>query len=484
MGLLLTGASGSGKTTLVGLLALQLLRLGYPAVCLDPTGTLSEALLSLLLRSLQHVPLDEHAAIWRRIRYIDVGNPDVITPFPIYYRREGETLREVAERFIDTLRLANPNLVKQASVTWPSLRRVGINTGMVLASLGFQLTEAEDLLFNTLDWEKSGLLQEAINRNPEAAPAVRYFRESYLPLSRSAKNQLTSAFLDHVFTFALDPKLQLLFGASTPGLDLDAGEEDGEFVILDCKHVTDPEARRFVLLWIFQYLFPHIKARGRRQHPLGLLIDEFAELAQPVTDGVNPLAVRFDEFIQRYMRNHRIFFACAFQSINQIDHQLRNTVLSLGNMVVGHTGTMEEARVLADVLFRKDPMRIKNVTHAWGRHETPPWYSWRLSTRAIETGEYFPLEAIPHYMSLDEQHEEAAIRISRLGLFHFLCRPALREGEVSEAVIPISIERIVRDKKPGSMSLQIRNWSSGYAPVWQHAPAFPRRPSGKSRKHG
>jgi hypothetical protein len=27
---------------------------------------------------------------------------------------------------------------------------------------------------------------------------------------------------------------------------------------------------------------------------------------------VNPLAVRFDEFLQRYMRNNRIFFSCAF----------------------------------------------------------------------------------------------------------------------------------------------------------------------------
>jgi hypothetical protein len=134
---------------------------------------------------LQGMPPGLHRRFWKRLRVVDVGNPDDVTPFPIYYRTGSETLREVAERFIDTLRLAYPNLVKQASVTFPSLRRVGINTGMLLASLGYQLTEAEDLLFDTVEWEKSGRFAEAIRRNPEAQPAVTYFQERYLPLSRS-----------------------------------------------------------------------------------------------------------------------------------------------------------------------------------------------------------------------------------------------------------------------------------------------------------
>jgi hypothetical protein len=292
MGLLNIGARGSGKTTLQALIALQQLRKGRAQVIIDPLGTLSEALLWLLLRSLQHDPWEKHAAICQKIRYIDVGNTESVTPFPIYYHRGSETLREVAERFIDTLRLANPALIKNAPISWPSLRKVGINTGMVLAALGYQLTEAEDLLFHITEWERSGRFDEAIRRNPEAAPAVAYFREQYLPLSRSEKSRETSSFLDHVFTFALDPKLQLLFSARSPGLHWEDVEEKRQTVILDFRHVSDPEARRFALLWIFQNLYEHIKVRGRRHNTLGLIIDEFAELTQQVTDGVNPLALR------------------------------------------------------------------------------------------------------------------------------------------------------------------------------------------------
>jgi hypothetical protein len=154
MGLLNVGARGSGKTTLLALIALQHVRKGNVQVIIDPLGTLSVALLFLLLRSLQHVPQADHAEIWQRLSYIDVGNPESVTPFPIYYRRGAETLREVAERFIDTLRLANPALIKNAPISWPSLRKVGINTDMVLSALGYQLTEAEDLLIHTGEWEK------------------------------------------------------------------------------------------------------------------------------------------------------------------------------------------------------------------------------------------------------------------------------------------------------------------------------------------
>jgi DNA helicase HerA-like ATPase len=92
MGLLNIGSRGSGKTTLMALLALQQLRKGKPQVIIDPLGTLTDALLFFLLRSLQRVPPEKHPKIWRKLRYIDVGSTDVVTPFPIYTRRNGESL--------------------------------------------------------------------------------------------------------------------------------------------------------------------------------------------------------------------------------------------------------------------------------------------------------------------------------------------------------------------------------------------------------
>jgi hypothetical protein len=457
MGLLNIGARGSGKTTLLALLALQQLRKGRAQVIIDPLGTLSEALLHLVLRSLQRVPLEKHAAVWQKVRYIDIGNKDVVTPFPIYVQREGESLWETSDRLLNVLELSHPNLLTQSSITWPRARRVASNAGAVLASVGFQLTEVEDLLFNTLEWEKAGRFKQAL-KHPEAAPAVSYFREQYLPLTRAEKHNLTGTFLDHVFRFSRIPSLRLLFGSSTQGIDWEEVEQQQQTVILDFKGIRDPAAKRFALLWIFNNLYEHMKQRGRRETSLGLLIDEFAALTQKVTADENPLAVLLDEFMQQYMRNHRIFFSCAFQSLNQIDEQLRNTVLSLGTLVVGRLATMEEARLLADVLFQKDPFRVKHYRKVWGKDDPPPLIPGmfryqeeilRNRRQANPTYPYYVLDHEPEHMPLPEQLELAAQELRNLGVFHFLCRPALREGEVSQAVIPISIAGIVRDRKTG-----------------------------------
>src|ERR671919_2124202 len=55
----------------------------------------------------------------------------------------------------------------------------------------------------------------------------------------------------------------------------------------------------------------------------------------------------------------------------------------------------------------------------------------------------------PEFMSLEDQLEEAANLIAELGRFRFLCRPALREGEVSQSVIPVTIEHVDRDEWTG-----------------------------------
>jgi hypothetical protein len=120
------------------------------------------------------------------LRYIEVGG-DAVIPFPIYYQRHGESLWEAGQRLITVLERSNPQLVTGSALTWPAARRLAVNTGMLLTALGYQLTKVEDLLFNTLEWEKTGKFQEAMNRNPQAGEAVSYFRNYYLPLPRSEK---------------------------------------------------------------------------------------------------------------------------------------------------------------------------------------------------------------------------------------------------------------------------------------------------------
>jgi hypothetical protein len=154
---------------------------------------------------------------------------------------------------------------------------------------------------------------------------------------------------------------------------------------------------------------------------------------------VNPLATLLDEFINQYMRNNNIFLTVAHQSLFQIDEQLRNTLLSLGNYVIGRAATMTEARILADTLFPTNPYHVKHIRNVWASNQQP---------RTRETM-HFVIDHEPEFMRLEEQQELYAQQIKQLRLFEFLLRPAEREGQVSQPVIPITIANFVRDKATG-----------------------------------
>jgi hypothetical protein len=54
-------------------------------------------------------------------------------------------------------------------------------------------------------------------------------------------------------------------------------------------------------------------------------------------------------------------------------------------------------------------------------------------------------------MSLDDQREEAANRLTDLGLFEFMLRPSLQEGEVSSEVYKVNLAGMVQDKTTGEL---------------------------------
>jgi DNA-binding Lrp family transcriptional regulator len=137
----------------------------------------------------------------------------------------------------------------------------------------------------------------------------------------------------------------------------------------------------------------------------------------------------FDEFLQQYMRNSNIWLTIAHQSIQQLDEQLRNTVLSLGNYLFGQVPTMEAARILADAVFFRDPYRVKYWRPVYGR--------------ILPRGADIPEE--PEFMPLEEQRELFAQQLRKLPAQQFLLRPAEREGVISTAVYPISIRGVDLD---------------------------------------
>jgi hypothetical protein len=450
MGTTVLGAPGAGKTILLAEHACLNVLKRRPQVLFDPIGTLTPALLFRMSSHLRRYPSPVlHKRYWDRLRVVAVAEGKV--GFPIYFRTGTErSVQEVAERLLTVIKLATPALVNAPISGWPALRRIGLHAGTVLASLGEKLDKAEDLLFNTPEWERSGKFQEALTRCPEAHPSVSFFRQRYRTMSPPDKSRLTTSFLDAIAPLTGDPLLQKVFAASTPGIDWQEVEQKGQTVILDFRNVLHDETKRFALLWVFLTLYEFLKRRGRKSFPFVVAIDEFAALTQKVTDGVNPLAVLMSELLTQYCRNHQIWFTCAFQSLYQLDEQLRKTAMNVGNLVVGRTGTMEEARELANLLANKDPFLVKHYREKW---EDEKHYVWvkhsRGYTRETKTQTVLKEREPTAYLTLQDQQELYAQKIAHLRLFEFLIRPALREGEVAAEAKPISIAKYAQNPATG-----------------------------------
>jgi hypothetical protein len=338
-------------------IAMQDYLAGFPQVIFDPVCATIDNFLDKVTRFLQHIPASERNLFWNRIVYVDMSGKDgVVVPFPLYYRLGTErSLLEIAERYLQTIIKSNPDLFHAQVLGWPPLHRIGVYTGMVLAALGYQITEASDLLARSEQWESRFTDAEA--RFPEARPAVAFFRNEYIPMRPTDRARLTTPFLDKIFAFPLDPTLRAMFGTTEPGINWNDVVQGKQTILLDFRHEQDEEMRRFKMLWAFSYLYEWIKTRGRQDdNPFGVIFDEFAHMTQKVASGTNPLAQELDEFINVYIRQHTIWFSAAHQELYQIDEQLRNTLLSLGTYILGGTSSMESARELADALFSRDSL--------------------------------------------------------------------------------------------------------------------------------
>jgi hypothetical protein len=443
MGIYILGSRGSGKSRLSGrILAWQDYRAEIPLVVIDPLGGTIDNFLDKLFRFLQYVHPAKHAHYWSRIRYVDMSGKDgVITPFPLYYKLGNErSLREVAERYLQVILKSNPSLLNAQVQGWPPLHHIGVQTGMILAALGYQITEAADLLRNPEQWQSR--FTQAEQRYPEVGPAVAFFRDEYIPMREADRRRLSNPFMDKIFPFSLDPHLKAMFGSNTPGINWQEVERERQTVLIDFRSELDPEMRRFKLLWVFSSLYEHIKLRGRSPRPLAVLIDEISALTRKIISGENPLAHELDEFINQYMRGHNVWLSCVHQELHQIDEQLRNTLLSLGTYIIGGSSSMDSARLLADALFLRDPNRVKHWRNVW-------MSGGSLHGRPLDP---YVVDHEPEFMSLDEQKELFAQQVKKLGLFQFLLRPALGEGSIGSAVTQINIHNYDRDPITGQLA--------------------------------
>jgi hypothetical protein len=422
MGIALRGGKGSGKSTLMGMLAwLDFVR-GVPLVVIDPVGTVIDSLLYRICR----LPREYQNQLWPRVLYADMsGNYGFVVPFPMYYRLENESLYSISQRYPDAIRRVDPWLNTASIQGFNSLWKIATYTGMALAALDCQITEAEDLLRNPQDWLPH--MAQAVIEHPELRSAVDFLQE-YSQWGLQPRTSRTEAFRTKIAPFNLDPALRAMHGSHTPGVQWNEVVQNAHAVLLDFRHLRDHETRRFELIWSLHYFLDYLRHRGAgRQHPshkpIALYIDELASLFHMQSIEVSPLREDLDELINMRMRSHMIWLCVAYQEAYQLDERTQKTLLTLGTQILGSTSDMDSALATAKQFFPVDPYEVKRYERVYGSMFGMPTV---LDQRPIE-------------FTVEEQHLLASYKVKEQPAFHFLVRPAQGEGDVTGEVLPVTI---------------------------------------------
>ena len=144
MGIHIPGEIGAGKSRMMGrLIAYTDFLTGHPLLMIDPRGSMIDNFLDRLM----YLPKEEQLAIRDRLLYVDMsGTSGYVAQFPLLYRLPGNTLYDVAMRFLEVCRRLDPEMERAPSTGWAPFKMIGSNIGMVLHALGKTIADAPSLL--------------------------------------------------------------------------------------------------------------------------------------------------------------------------------------------------------------------------------------------------------------------------------------------------------------------------------------------------
>ncbi len=422
MGIHIMAGKGSGKSRLMGRIITWLDFLeGVPQVVLDPVGGTIDNFLDKLVR----LPEYYQRRLWPRVIYVDMsGRSGSVVPMPLYYRLGNESLSEIAGRYLQAVRRIDPYLQTASIEGWNPLWRIGIYTGMVLAALNCQISEAESLLNHPEAWIRR--IERAARHFPELAPAAAFFAGEYDSWEPNRRDRQTSSFRNKVTLFSLDPAMKAMFGAAKPGIDWKEAEERRYTVLLDFRHEYELERRRFKMYWAFSHFLEYIKHRGPgRNRGFGFTIDEIAPLMNLESMGNSLFASDLDEFINVIARNYMVWPTIAHQEMWQVDQRSQKTLMTMGTQILGVTSDPESAVVQARQFFRYDPYQLKKIERVW--MSDPIGGPFVVDSRTVE-------------FTPEEQTTMDSQKLMDLGRFQFLVRPAPGEGDVTGRLVAVSID--------------------------------------------
>lgn len=415
-GIAIHAGSGSGKSILLGrILCFQDLLRGVPQVILDPLGPLVDAFLT----GIGLAPLDHRRELLSRVVYLDMASGSV--RFPLLARLPGERLVDAADRVLEAFRKLDPHLQSASIQGYNAMVRVGQPTLMALCALGLPVSEAETLLRRPEKWMER--LTDASAHNPELRPVVAFFADEYLPLKSSDRLAAASTFMTKLATFSFDPDMRSMFACADGGIDLAEVVSRRQTVLVDFRGETNEGRRRFKTRWVYEWFMAYVKHRGPGRHrPLGLVIDELAELSSQTALDVDLFTRDVELAVNMFARNYSVWLTFAHQEMYQLPAATQKTILTMGTQGLGVTADSEAAKYLAEQFFPIDPYTVKRYENVYG---STPGGSYVIDHRIVD-------------MPLEEQVLLAAKHLLGLQPFQFLVKRRNQPG-----LTPVSIRRLI-----------------------------------------
>jgi len=426
----LMAEAGAGKSRWLGrCLTWQLLLYGIPTVVIDPTGGVVDNFFDKLSR----LPREVQQSLWKRVVYADMsGKGGYVPAFPLYYRlSEDDSLYDIAQRYVEVVERLDPYLKTASVMGLNAIINLGTWSGILLASLGYQITEAEDLIRHPKRWE--GRFERALSLSPEVKPAVEFFRDLE-GLQDNVRARRSESFLTKIQPFSADPTTRAIFGASEPSISWDQVVKQRQVVLLDFRHEQNATRKRFKLLWCFRFLVDYLKHRGvaGRRQPVAFLIDEITQLLG-FGQEQSVMAEDIEELVSVVARNYGVYLTIAHQNLPQLNSiRIQKCLMAMGTQMIGVQTDPESAQYLANYFCRYQPYKVK-------RYE-PIWMGGPFGPFVVD---YRPVEFTPEEQTLLNSYE-----FMDLGKFQFLVRAPQREGDLRASLRRVSIDGLDRGLYP------------------------------------
>ena len=426
----LMAEAGAGKSRWLGrALTWQLFLYGIPTVVIDPTGGTVDNFFDKLMR----LPRELQIRLWRRVLYVDMsGKGGYVVPFPLYYRLSShDSLNDIAQRYLEVVERLDPYLKTASVMGLNAIVNLGTWSGMLLAALDCQITEAADLISHPGRWQRR--FKTASSRSPDVKPAIEFFQE-FGDLKPDVRARRSESFLTKIQPFLADKTMAAMFGASEPGILWDRVVDQRQVVLLDFRHELNANRKRFKLLWCFRFLVDYFKFRGvaGRRKPVALIIDEITQLLG-FGQEQSIMAEDIEELVSVIARNYGVYLTIAHQNLAQLNSErIQKCLMTMGTQLVGVQTDPESAQLLAQYFHRYDPYLVKRYERVWMSDPLGPYV---VDLRPIE-------------FTIDEQTLLSSYEFMDLDKFEFMVRAPQQEGSLRAPLRKISMADLDRGLYP------------------------------------